>query len=92
MGCATGSRRRKKEDQLAYTGELVGAYGFAQVVGHAGFQATFFIAAHGVCRERDDRQMIELSLLSNASRGFDAVELGHLHVHENPIEVCILLK
>ena len=66
-------------------GDIGDLHGLAQVIVHAGREAEFAITLHGVGGERDDPGplMPVGKRLNDAPGGFEAVHLGHLHIHEN---------
>ena len=58
--------------------------GFGGVVITADAEASFSIASHCMCSQRDDWAAVPL--LSEQARQFIAIHLGHLHIGENEIE------
>ena len=65
--------------------ESVELHGLAQVRVHAGSQAALLVFLHGVCGRRDDVRMPGAVALAQGPRHLQAVDFGHLHVHENDV-------
>ena len=59
---------------------------FGQIVLHARLQAQRAFIGHGVGCDRNDGQIGEPGVLTNALRGLDAVHHGHLDVHQHRIK------
>ena len=58
---------------------------------HARGFAFNIVILHGVCRERDDGNMSRFPFdAANFSSGFIAIEVRHLTIHQNQIEVARL--
>ena len=69
--------------------QLLGADRLGDIGVHAGLQAAFAVAFHGVRGDRHDGDVVPGLLLAGADggRGIVAVQLGHLDVHQDQIEV-----
>src|SRR5215213_100391 len=56
---------------------------FAEVVVGAGGQAALTVTGHGQRRERNDRQILQLSDAADTARGFKPIHARHLDVHHD---------
>src|SRR5438067_427187 len=65
--------------------------GLRNVVVHAGLQATLAIAIHGARGKTHDRDVPPgfLFRLADGRRGLQAIELGHLDVHQDHVELLL---
>ena len=62
--------------------------GFGEVVVHAGVEAAFAVAVHGVGGHGDDGELFPAVVGADGAGGFDTVEFGHLDVHEDEVVVA----
>ncbi len=71
-------------DEMALNGrdQMGGLHRLRNIGVHAGLQTTLAIAVHGVGGHRDDGQEVPARLAADQARGFQAVEHGHLDVHQ----------
>jgi hypothetical protein len=58
------------------------------VVVHPRLETALTLVLHRMCRHRDDRETFAAQAFANPAARFEAVHLGHLHVHEDGIEAC----
>lgn len=72
-------------DEVDFGEEVLGGDGFDDVFVHAGLEAAFAIAVHGVGGKGDDRGVdLEGGLeWADGGGGFVAVHFGHLDVHSD---------
>ncbi len=83
-GPAGGSSNRTQRDRMFFS--VSGAEGLAQVIVHAGLQAFFPVAGHGVGRHGDDGHARAAALAqADLRRGLVAVLLGHVAIHEHDV-------
>ena len=69
-------------------GEVAQLDRLGQVAVHAGFEAGFAVAGHRVGGHRDDaRQALRPAPAHDRARGLQAVDLGHLDVHQHDVVV-----
>src|SRR5664279_2287967 len=69
-------------DQLVYVQR------FGDVIVHAGFETTLTVFGEGRRGERDDVGLAAgRQLAADEPGGFDAIEFGHLHIHEDHVVV-----
>ena len=77
---------RERLRALQRRGELLGADRLRDVVVHAGREARLAILGQRVRRHRDDvRAALLRPALADPARGVEAVELRHLHVHQDDV-------
>ena len=89
-GVAAVAGWRSPEVELAFDGgdQMRRLDRFRDIRVHAGLQAALAIAVHGVGRHGDDRQIrSQRGSPANQAGGFEAVEHGHLDVHQHQIVV-----
>ena len=69
--------------------DVAGLHGLDDEAIHPGFQTALSIAFHGVCGHGDDGEMTGAGLPPANLRGsFQAIHLGHLHVHEGQVKLA----
>ena len=59
--------------------------GLAHVVVHACGQTRFAVAGHGIGRHGHNGQLTQVQPVADGVRGLQAIEHGHLHVHQHQV-------
>src|SRR6266404_5798803 len=64
--------------------------GFGYVLVHAGFEASFAIAVHGVRGHGNDGSVssAHLLLVADTPGGLETIHFGHMHIHDDQIKLA----